>query len=364
MKKYNCQVAKSAIAFIGNNAYLCCLTKHKGGGMIKLIENYENKEIDWEEVFRKKQTIISQMHSGIIPAQCEGCFYINEYKEEEHQEAQEIQNCNEQNEKIETEEKTEEISNEIEDKKEEKENYQFECFNIAPFVPCQCKCRYCCIYKDTSQKDIKFAPIIKGMREHNLIKQYEHTFMSISGGEPTLIKDFEELLYESANSGIAKFDISTTGVKFSQAIADMLTREDKYINVTVSIDSGNRELYKEIKNVDLFDNVISNLKRYIEYENEDKTQVRTKYIIIPNVNDREEDILEWYELSKSIGIKSIVLDVEREYYLREGDIPERYLAMIELIKSKAKEDDIVVGYYESLQNHMGKIEANREKAQE
>ena len=76
----------------------------------------------------------------------------------------------------------------------------------------------------------------------------------------------------------------------------------------------------------------------------------SKFIIVPNYNDNEEEIMKWYDLTtKQIGIKAVVLDVEREWFKRnDRKITPKMEKMIEMIKNRCEEDGIKLDWYESL----------------
>lgn len=312
----NCNMAETNISFIKNSAYICCLTQHKGGGFITLIDDYVNCEIDWQNVFQRKKALIETMFQGNIPSKCDGCFLAQPCYSKENQ------------------------------------LHQFTRIDIAPFVPCNCRCLYCQIWKEPSQKDILFVPIIEKMYQNNLIDTTGKTSVSISGGEPTLIKDFDEILYLFYKNNTKTFDINTTGIIYSKAIDCMLQKDDVSCLITVSLDSGNKNLYKKIKNTDAFYIIIENLKKYIASQNSDKQQVRTKYIILPEINDDIENIEQWYNLSKSIGIKHVFIDIEREWFKNTEKLPQKYWTLINFIKEKCEKDNIKLGFYESLRNYM------------
>jgi len=67
--------------------------------------------------------------------------------------------------------------------------------------------------------------------------------------------------------------------------------------ITTSLDSGTRETFKKIKQVDSFDRVVSNLKKYPM----DKTRLLVKYIFLEGINDNEKDIEGFYEIVKEVG---------------------------------------------------------------
>jgi len=84
---------------------------------------------------------------------------------------------------------------------------------------------------------------------------------------------------------------------------------------TTSLDAGTRETFQKIKQVDRFDKVVENLKRYPL----DKTRFSIKYIFLEGINDNETDIDGFYEIAKEIG-GNITLSLTKTCILRLGQI--------------------------------------------
>ena len=82
--------------------------------------------------------------------------------------------------------------------------------------------------------------------------------------------------------------------------------------IIISLDSGNRNLYKKIKRVDCFDNVINNIKLYSSAEYS-KDNTFLKYIILPEINDNKKDFIQFLDVALDCGIKGIKIDVNGLY---------------------------------------------------
>jgi len=104
---------------------------------------------------------------------------------------------------------------------------------------------------------------------------------------------------------------------------------------TTSLDAGTRETFQKIKQVDRFDKVVENLKRYPL----DKTRFSIKYIFLEGINDNETDIDGFYEIAKEIG-GNITLSADENLHFAPWTDKMRELAL-RIIK-KAKADNIAV----------------------
>ena len=95
------------------------------------------------------------------------------------------------------------------------------------------------------------------------------------------------------------------------------------VNILVSTDSGTRETYKKIKLVDKHNNVWNNIKKYAKHQQNDLL-VKTKYIIIPRVNDNEKEIREFIDRNIEAGVKHCLIVVEIGWFcLNSANISEQ-----------------------------------------
>ena len=170
-------------------------------------------------------------------------------------------------------------------------------FSYYP-APCNCKCIYCNVwgYLNNSYKNCKediiipkFLEIVSELRSRDLFS--DKCEVQISPGEITIHPYKEELL--DALPGF-RYRIFTNASTYDKKIAEVLQRGKS--EVFVSLDSGTRETYNKVKGMDCFEKVIANLKRY----NEDGT-VFLKYILLPGINDSDEDIAGFLDIVKKYG---------------------------------------------------------------
>lgn len=273
MKYKSCKYLENGIAFFSNSIEVCCTSSNIGGGSIKLIENYNGEKINWAELEKKTTKLKEEAQKNILPKECKNCAYLIE--------------------------------------KEWEQTNIFKEVLIGHWTYCNCNCIYCYTEKNkeifNAQKSYSIFPIIKEMIEKGLITK--ETTISFGGGEPTILTEFEDLMTLLLNTDIQNIRIHTDGIKYSKAIEKGL-KENK-ITIITSVDSGSKEIYKKIKQQDTFEAVWNNLKKYA---NAKKDSVKTKYVIIPSINDNISEINKWLTKSKEIGIKNITVDIEDNWY--------------------------------------------------
>jgi molybdenum cofactor biosynthesis enzyme MoaA len=175
---------------------------------------------------------------------------------------------------------------------------------------CQAKCFYCQEYgkpKNTYQHATQsiypkiIAEIIHILRKKCLIAK--NCKVTIAPAEITITPHKDLLL--DAISGFKSRFISNCFI-FEQKIADSLKCNESVINV--SLDSGTRETFRLVKGLDMFCEVMENLKRYRSHGN-----VEVKYVVIPGVNDDIKDYAGVAAILKSLDIDTLVISFD--YFL-------------------------------------------------
>ena len=76
------------------------------------------------------------------------------------------------------------------------------------------------------------------------------------------------------------------------------------INIVVSVDAGTKETFKKVKRLDFYDKVWENIAKYAAVQNAPNL-VKTKFILIPEINDTKEEIESWIKKSIESGLKHL-----------------------------------------------------------
>ena len=195
----------------------------------KLSASGENSIVEYTKDFYKqfvdfKKNVISDCIKGKLPKYCEGCFYLED------------KNWNEDDFKI----------NEVE---------------LFHWNQCNCACVYCGNRNEThlkiTEKKCKseFVDLYKTLKQFIKEKKFaEKVNVSFVGGEPTLLKEFCNILKLFMKQKY-KMHILTNGILFEKLFAKFI-KSDIENYMTISLDCGSREMFKKIKGVDKFDNVV------------------------------------------------------------------------------------------------------------
>lgn len=309
MKYKSCYWLENGLHFDIDTIKTCCQYSSLGGGDTIIIKDYHGGKVDWEKIKQYKEYIKDIHKKGGTFNKCNGCIFLQE-------------------------------------RDWPQDGFSINMLNLDYWTKCDCHCTYCHTYKDkeayNSKVTYNFLPIIKDMIDKNIFKPGGH--VSFGGGEVTLLEEFEELLNLFLDFGVDFIRIHSACMDYSKAIEKGLKMGN--VDLIVSVDSGTKELHKRIKEVDTYEQVWDNLKNYAL--NQAKPDlVKTKYIVIPGVNDNKEEIIKWLEKSKEIGINFVLQEIESQwFYKTRPNIPQRIYELFDFSKQKAIEMGIGYGLYE------------------
>lgn len=315
MKKINCPYILNGIHFFLDHVRACCSNAH---GPI-LIDNYKGEDINWEELTAKRMELRKNLLNGDIPQCCENCFGIEKF----------------------------ETDNEINTDK------TINLVNISHWLHCNSDCVYC-IYdfnkEDKADNKIRKAkyydalPILKQMIDKKILSPDATIY--ITGGEPTVLDEFDEMLTTLSSYITRPIEVFTSGIKYSESIAKCL-EQDKCQLIT-SVDSGTTETFEKIKGVPCFDKYKETIKKYVNASPSAKERITLKYILVKNINDNIEEVEKWLLLAQELDVKSIRLDVDyrNNSSIIERKIPDHYYEIWNYVEKRAKELDLYLYFTE------------------
>lgn len=312
-KSYYCEQLENTLHFLPDRVKFCCSCTEGIGLEIDDFSKFSQKE-----VIKKREEYTEQLNKGEIPSGCKGCFELKEKKEEKNSLQDKIKSLFVKN-------KTQgKISHII----------------IDHFKQCDCKCIYCAqmqIYEKETQK-YEVLPIIRQLYKTGLLDTKD-MFVEFQGGNISLLKEFDELLKEFQNHGCKKYLVLSNAIKYMPALESL----DKNATMTVSLDSGTKETYKQIKNVDAFDSVINNLT---ELKKKTDLKIKLKYIVIKGINDNKDEIKKFLDTALIIGKDvSTCFDIDyRDTFMSPGvhfEVPKHYYELFDFAEQYSKEHGIV-----------------------
>ena len=325
MRYKSCYWIESGINFDIDAYKVCCLYSAKGGGNTIIRDNYKGEPVDWDKVFAFKQMMKDMHKKGEVYHKCEGCIFLQEQDWDD-------------------------------------DHTKISMINLDYWTKCNSKCSYCHTMLDKDRynkfKNYNFLPILKDMIKRDILRPNGH--VSFGGGEVTLLHEFDKLLHIFMDFGFPLTRIHSSCIKYSKAVERGL--KDGCVDLIVSVDSGSKEMHRKIKQVDSYDKVWNNLKRYASHQ-KDANAVKSKFILIPGENDLKQEIDLWLEKSKASGINCVLHEIESKwFYARRECVPDKIIDLFRYAKNKAEKLGLKYELYERAEHMMEYYHENEVKS--
>lgn len=311
---YSCPWIEHGLVFFKYKLAMCCNCGHEGNSQPLIRNNFIGQTIHPGRIFKVKNMYRRFHKRGKIHEGCINCPFLKEDKwDGEHY-----------------------INN----------------LYISHWSHCNSKCMYCYSAQHPEEFSDKSAysilPVIKNLFESGILKPGGE--ISFGGGEPTLLDEFEDLIEYLLDNYFWGIRVHTSGIKYSPMLARAINEIRGY--VVVSVDSGSRETFKKVKNVDKYDEVRETIRKYaLQTTFLGRYLVSAKYIIIPGINDNIEELEKWMSANYDAGLYTTVLDIEENWYLANRyNIPKHIFKMIDYARKRSKELNTNFELYERLQN--------------
>ncbi len=179
---------------------------------------------------------------------------------------------------------------------------------IATTYKCNAKCKMCNIWQNQDKMDLPLESFsnIKNIR-----------YINISGGEPFLRNDLEDLIkILKSNNPEAEFIISSNGYATNLILekTKKILKIDPKIGIRISID-GLENTHNKIRNVsNIFQNAINTVKEL------KKLGIENLGIAFTIMNDNTNELINVYELSRKLNVDfSMSSVVSSDIYFQKQD---------------------------------------------
>ena len=161
---------------------------------------------------------------------------------------------------------------------------------------CNFKCGYCLPdgYKIDKSDNRTFINIEEIRRLARALSELGVSKIRLTGGEPTVRKDFFEIIkIIKENSGIKKTVITTNGYRLDK-IANAI-KNSGLDGINISIDSLNAATFKKITGHDRLEEILRGIKNLqkLNFKN-----IKINAVLLKGVNDSENDFNDWAEFVK------------------------------------------------------------------
>lgn len=304
-KEYvSCDMIEHGMDFFTDSINFCCRIPPTDKGYKKILENYHGEVIDFKKFFAVKKKYRNQMKKGEIIPECKNCVYLQ--------------------------------------KKEWDDKDYISFINFNNWTICNEHCVYCHLNDENIPRQTQYNvyPVIKTMAEKGYLKKGGH--ITIAGGEPCVAPEFNDLLELFTKYDLSPVRILTNASIYSEALEKGIKSGN--FNTVISVDSGKKETFIKIKKHDFYDKVWENIKRYASVQ-PSFDRVKTKYILIPGINDNEEEIYAWVNKSYDSGVSYLAFDIEMMWYDKNKDnIPEEIYSLTQYLNNITSEKGLKIEY--------------------
>jgi cyclic pyranopterin phosphate synthase len=162
---------------------------------------------------------------------------------------------------------------------------------------CNFKCGYCLPngYQADKSDNRTFLNIKEIERLTKALSELGVCKIRLTGGEPTVRKDFFDILKViKKHSGIKKTVITTNGYHLDQKAQKI--KESGLDGINISIDSLDRETFKNITGHDRLPEILEGIKKLQELNFKN---IKINAVLLKGVNDKEENFDKWAEFIKT-----------------------------------------------------------------
>jgi cyclic pyranopterin phosphate synthase len=162
---------------------------------------------------------------------------------------------------------------------------------------CNFKCGYCLPdgYKIDRSDNRKFLNIEEIGRLAKALSELGVSKIRLTGGEPTVRKDFFEIIkIIKENSGIKKTVMTTNGYRLDKTADDI--KNSGLDGINISIDSLNADTFKKITGHDRLEETLKGIKNLqkLNFKN-----IKINAVLLKGINDSEKDFDDWAEFLKN-----------------------------------------------------------------
>lgn len=181
--------------------------------------------------------------------------------------------------------------------------------SLDPIHNCNLMCDFCNAYKYLHENKMYRIPDDHLIELVRFLGKWGVLAICFGGGgEPTLHTKLSDAISESSKYGMEN-SIATNGTVFTDRLVDIMSYHCRWVGV--SIDAGTKETYIKMRQKDLFDRGISNIKRLSKKIDINKTNcdVAFKFLI---TDKNQYEIYEACKIAKETGC--------RDFHARPADL--------------------------------------------
>ncbi len=216
---------------------------------------------------------------------------------------------------------------------------------ISLLEDCNLRCFYCMPKNAKFPHHSKRMPVDEICRLISIMLDYGVEQIRLTGGEPTMRPEFEEIVSRLSEFPIKKLALTTNGSKLEGLLPFLKTTNLKHINI--SLDSLMPEKFKKITNSNIFGKVMS----AIEATAANGFQTKINVLALRGIND--DEFLDFVDFSERTGIEVRFLELmrigsaienQKSQFIKADDILDIISQKYELQDRDASYDSTSINY--------------------
>ncbi|PMK05206.1 GTP 3',8-cyclase MoaA [Vibrio sp. 10N.261.55.A7] len=226
---------------------------------------------------------------------------------------------------------------------EDKFHRKFYYLRLSVTDVCNFKCTYCLPdgYKPSGQKNSSFLTVPEVKRVVSAFADCGTSKVRITGGEPSLRKDFLDIIDTvSSTQGISKVATTTNGYRMEKHVADW--KDAGLTHINVSLDSLDPRMFHQITGENKFSQVMGGIERAFEVG---YSQVKVNVVLMKDLNAHElPSFLTWIK-DRPIQLRFIELmqtgemdDLFKKHHVSGVAIRNQLIANGWILKVRAAND--------------------------
>jgi molybdenum cofactor biosynthesis enzyme MoaA len=282
--QWTCDYLETGLVISRGRIDACCVTHHRNLGHVILVENFDGDYFPLEEIIEARRRILAQLRQPDGYPACRGCVKLVK-------------------------------------RKAPKQKYAFDYIVFAHHTHCNLRCRYCHSTEPGFrhvERPPNVLPLIKDLVRRRLLSP--NCEIGWSGGEPTLLDEFDELSSYLAAIG-ARQNLHTNAVLLSRAAMHWIPKS--LYRMYISVDAGTRGTYQLLKGADAFEQVWANIARYISVGGR---RVLPKMILM---KENLAEVAQFVALSHRAGAWTVVCDLNNKEEHLDDDVVHAAVIMLE-----------------------------------
>lgn len=331
-KTYNCEDLRGSVYFAPNVLRHCCqrfFVKGKMQGDVEIMKINSDKDLDPQEIFRKKKEIIKNLNQK-VSTPCDGCPRIK-FKHWEND-----------------------------------ENLKINKISMEAHSNCNARCSYCSeMFYGGLNPNYDLEKMLDKFRKEKAFE--ENVSITWGGGEPVLLKNFNRIFEKFINSKYPKFTdirVYSNSIIYNKLIHKFLN--EKKIILTTSTDAGTQSTYEKVRGVKKgFISIFENLQKYNQNKN---GNIIVKYILTDENYDNTE-IDAFIDLLVKYKLTNCNFEISTDYKFENLDI-KKSLAIIYFYNALRKigaeyihfDDHVRKRLYLTLQKNIEKIDIEKNRS--